>query len=178
LLVERLADSNRELRLLADSSLEFGASLDVDKALRSLASRMCLAAEAACCDIYALEGDRLLGLVSSEEGQLDESFPGTEYALNDFAATRRAIDSGQPVAIADIETDPRLTEVERAENRRFGFASVLELPLIDRGEVVGVAGLFHRVEREFPHEDLLRGLGQIAALERAIVERVAEHSGD
>jgi len=163
LLLERLAESNRELRLLADSSLDFGASLDLDEVLHSVASRMCLAAESDCCDIYAIEGDLLRGLVSADGDSIDEGFPGTTYALKDLAIARRAIDIGQPVAVTEVAGDPRLTATERAENERFGFRALIELPLIDRGEVVGVASIFDRDAREFRHLDLLRGLGQIAA---------------
>ena len=78
-LLERLAESNRQLGLLAESSLEFGASLDLTEVLDSVASRMCLAAAAACCDIYAIEGDELRGLVSTDGSAIDEEFPGTTY---------------------------------------------------------------------------------------------------
>ena len=50
LLLERLAESNQQLGVLAESSLEFGASLDITEVLHSVASRMCLAATATCCD--------------------------------------------------------------------------------------------------------------------------------
>jgi diguanylate cyclase (GGDEF)-like protein len=163
LLMERLADSNQELRLLAESSLEFGASLDLDRVLGSVATRMCLAAEASCCDIYAIEGSTLSGLVSTDGGEVDGEFPGTTYALADFVMARRAVELAQPFAVADIEADDRVPECERAEYRRFGFRALLELPLIDQGGVIGLAVLFDRREREFAHVDLLRGLGQIAA---------------
>ena len=42
LLLERLAESNQQLGVLAESSLEFGASLDLTEVLHSVSSRMCL----------------------------------------------------------------------------------------------------------------------------------------
>ena len=75
LLLERLAESNRQLGVLAESSLEFGASLDLTEVLDSVASRMCLAAAAACCDIYAIEGDELRGLVSTDGSVIDDGVP-------------------------------------------------------------------------------------------------------
>ena len=163
LLMERLADSNHELRLLAESSLEFGASLDLDRVLGSVATRMCLAAEATCCDIYTLAGGSLTGLVSTDGGKVDPEFPGTVYAVSDFVLAHRAVETAQPYAVTDIEADDRVSERERAEYRRFGFRAVLQLPLIDQGGVIGLAVLYDRHEREFAHVDLLRGLGQIAA---------------
>ena len=163
LLLERLAESNQQLGVLAESSLEFGASLDLTEVLHSVASRMCLAASAACCDIYALEGDALHGLVSTDGSVIDEAFPGTTYQLADFAVARRAIELGQPVVVADIPEDPRLTSTERSEDMRWGFKSLVELPLIDRGEAIGVATLFDLDKAEVARTDLLRGLAQIAA---------------
>ncbi len=163
LLLERLAESNRQLGVLAESSLEFGASLDLTEVLHSVASRMCLAAAAACCDIYALDGDSLRGLVSTDGSAIDDAFPGTTYRLGDFAVARRAIELGRPVVVADIPGDPRLTAAERGEDMRWGFTNAVELPLIDRGEAIGVAALFDLDDADVAMTDLLRGLAQLAA---------------
>ena len=162
-LLERLAESNRQLGLLAESSLEFGASLDLTEVLDSVASRMCVAAAAACCDIYAIEGDELRGLVSTDGSAIDDEFAGTTYRLSDFALARRAIELGQPVVVANIPEDPRLSAAERAEDLRWGYTSLVELPLIDRGEAIGIATLFDLEHVDVARTDLLRGLGQIAA---------------
>ena len=163
LLLERLAESNQQLGVLAESSLEFGASLDLTEVLHSVASRMCLAAAAVCCDVYSIEGERLVGLVSTDGSAVDESFPGTAYDLTDYAIARRAIDLGQPVIVSDVSDDPRLTAVERTEDLRWGYSSLVELPLIDRGEAIGIASLFDLEHADVAHTDLLRGLAQIAA---------------
>ena len=163
LLVERLAESNQQLGVLAESSLEFGASLDLTEVLHSVASRMCLAAAAASCHVSSVEGERLVGLVSTDGSTIDEAFTGTVRELADFAIARRAVELGQPVVVTDVPDDPRLTEVERAESLRLGFHGLVELPLIDRGEVIGVATLFDLAHADVAHTDLLRGLAQIAA---------------
>ncbi len=163
LLLERLADSNHRLGVLAESSLEFGASLDLTEVLHSVASRMCLAAAAACCHVSSIEGERLVGLVSTNGSTIDETFTGTVHELADFAIARRAVDLGQPVVVTDVPDDPRLTEIERAEDLHLGFHSLIELPLIDRGEAIGVATLFDLAQADVAHTDLLRGLAQIAA---------------
>ena len=162
-LLERLADSNRQLGVLAESSLEFGASLDITHVLHSVASRMCLAAAAACCDIYAVDGEDLRGLVSTDGTVIDDAFPGTRYHLSDFAIARRAIELGRPVVVSDIPGDPRLTAAERSEDLRWGYTNAVELPLIDRGEAIGVATLFDLDDANVAMTDLLRGLAQLAA---------------
>ena len=57
LLVERLERGNRDLRLLVDSSLEFGATLDYDAVLRIIAQRVLETSGADFCDVYGVEGD-------------------------------------------------------------------------------------------------------------------------
>ena len=163
LLLEQLGESNAELRTLADASLEFGASLDLDSVLRSVAIRICAAGEAAACDIYAVEGRRLRGLVSADGEVIDEEFPGTTWELADFPLVARAIDAREPIAVADVLDDPRIGEKERAEDVVWGYRSMMEFPLIHRGEVIGVAALFGSEPGQFARFDLVRSLGQIAA---------------
>jgi diguanylate cyclase (GGDEF)-like protein len=163
LLLERLEESNRSLRLLADSGLEFGASLIPEKVLETVARRMCVAGGAHTCDIYAVDGDVLRGLVSVEGDVLDEQFPGTVYRLEDFWTASEVIRLGAPVSVPDIVADKRLTPHERQENLRFGFRALVEFPLVTPTAVVGVACLYAKRPGEFAQPDLLRGLGQVAA---------------
>ena len=164
LLLERLEDGNRELRQLVDAGLEFGASLEMDDVLRSVATRMRAGAGAACCDIYSFQGELEVGLASIEaDDSADPVFAGTVYRIADMNITRLAMDRRQPVAVADIETDDRASELERSEWRRFGFRSGLVIPLITRAEVVGFAEVFDAATRDFEHEPVLYGLAQVAA---------------
>ena len=64
MLVERLESGNRDLRLLVDSGLEFGATLDVDAVLGTVAERILTVSEADLCDVYGLDGDEVEILVS------------------------------------------------------------------------------------------------------------------
>ena len=163
LLLERLAASNRDLRLLVDSSREFNASLDLDEVLRTVVLRMCDAAEADACDLYALEDDSLVGLVSADGDAIDAQFPGTRYALADYTLTSRAVSQRQPVTVADMAEDPVVSLVEREENLQWGYRSALEIPLLQGNEVIGVAAMFSRKRGGILHGDLLFGLAQIAA---------------
>ncbi|HEX7526995.1 MAG TPA: GAF domain-containing protein, partial [Gaiellaceae bacterium] len=164
LLLARLEDGNRELRQLVDAGLEFGASLEMDDVLRSVATRMRVAAEATCCDIYAFQGDLEVGLASIEaDDSADPAFPGTVYRIADMNITRLAMERRQPIAVADMETEERASELEHAEWRRFGFRSGLVIPLITRAEVVGFAEVFDVRLRDFDHAPVLYGLAQVAA---------------
>ena len=58
LLMERLEESNQTLGLLVESGIEFGATLDRDEVLESVARRLCAATSAPNCDIFTLHGGR------------------------------------------------------------------------------------------------------------------------
>ena len=67
MLVERLEGGNRDLRLLVDSGMEFGATLDVDAVLRTVAQRILEVSKADFCDVYRLDGDEVEILVAIGE---------------------------------------------------------------------------------------------------------------
>jgi signal transduction histidine kinase len=76
---------------------------------------------------------------------------------------------GKPVAIKNGTTDPRVQYKEQAEKE--GIVSVLSLPLMVRGEVIGIIRIYTEDLRDFNSEEVefysaLANLGAIA-LERA-----------
>ena len=162
-LLERLSATNRELKTLVHSGLEFGSTLDLDQVLVSVASRIYAEAGVACCDIAIIEDDTLRGLVSVGAGGVDAEYPGATDDLAALGTARAVIDSGEPVAVADVRRDPRVSEFERREWLRSGFVSALRLPLLFGGRVAGFVSLFDTRPREFAHVELLRGLAQVAA---------------
>jgi diguanylate cyclase (GGDEF)-like protein/excisionase family DNA binding protein len=162
-LVERLNDTNRELETLVDSGLEFGATLDLDLVLTSVATRIREVAQATCCDIYAIEGSDSRGLVSVDADGADPAFAETLYRLADLNISRTVIETGVPAQVRDCRTDARLTDFERREWLRFGHVSTLRLPLLVGGTVVGFASLYDGQPRVFGSLGLLQGLAQIAA---------------
>ena len=98
-LLDRLGRSNRELRTLADNSLEFGSTLDMDRVLASIARRMRATVDAMACDIYSVEGDVLRALLAvNKEDVLDATWPGTELPLAAFPLSSLALRSRQPVS--------------------------------------------------------------------------------
>lgn len=178
LLLDQLNESNAELRAMVDAGLEFGSSLDLDSVLRSVAVRMCLAARASTCDIYAVEGAMLRGLASADGDLIDERFPGSTWNLADFPLVSSAIEARETVAVSDITRDPRVGERERQEDLKWGYHSMLDFPLLHRDEVVGVAVVFGKEPGDFARRDLLLGLSQIAgqAIANARIHRQLDES--
>ena len=163
LLMERLEDSNQTLGLLVESGIEFGATLDRDEVLESVARRLCAATTAPNCDIFMLHGDVIRCVACIDHGQADPDYIGTEYRLDRLGLTREALESRQPVYSDDIASDPRVSEFERRQDLTWGHRSMLCLPLISRGQVIGVAGIYDDHARRFERTDFLHSLAQVAA---------------
>ena len=85
MLVERLEGGNRDLRLLVTSGMEFGATLDVDAVLRTVAERILDVSQADLCDVYRLDGDEVEILLAIgedwDEGSRGPAVPtrGVQY---------------------------------------------------------------------------------------------------
>ncbi|HEX4929946.1 MAG TPA: GAF domain-containing protein, partial [Gaiellaceae bacterium] len=163
LLMERLEETNETLGLLVESGIEFGATLDRDRLLESVALRLCAAAAAPCCEITTLHGDALRVVARMDHGEADGDHIGTEYPLDHLGLMRIALETRRPAYAEDITDDPRVSDLERERDPRGGHRAMLCLPLTSRGEVIGVAVVHDDRARTFTRTDLLHSLAQVAA---------------
>ena len=163
MLLERLEQSNAMLNLLVESGLEFGATLELDPVLQSVARRLCAVTEAPNCDIYTIQGGEFRCVACVDKGVADASYVGTVYPLAELPLSSGAVRTRRPLLVTDIAEDPRLSEHERGEDLRWGHRAKLELPLVNRGQVVGIAAVYDDHPRDFEHLDLLQSLAQVAA---------------
>lgn len=163
-LLGRLDETNRELEALVDSGLEFGSTLDLDRVLLAIASRIREVADAKCCDIYALERGMARGLVSITADGVDAQgdFAGSLWDANLYSV-RAMLGDKQPMVITDRDRSEIVTDVEREEWVRYGYRSAMRLPLLSRDRLYGWIAIFDDRPREFGHLGLLRGLAQVAA---------------
>ncbi|MCX6362967.1 MAG: diguanylate cyclase [Actinobacteria bacterium] len=160
MLVERLESGNRDLRLLVDSGLEFGATLDVDAVLGTVAERIVTVAEADICDVYGLEGDdvEILAALDAEA----ESSVGRRYRVADFSTFVEAAATHRPVVHLDVQNDPDVLEGDREDARRWGYRSIMTIPLLAGGEMIGFVEICNREKRPFARPDVIVGLAQVA----------------
>ena len=150
----RPADGDGHYRMLFETSLEVASSLELGEVLQSAARRLGEVLAVPDCDIYRLEGDEsLVCLASAEGGVQDASWVGHECRLAEWHGYRLAVATRSPLAVAS-PADPRLSELERAEMRRYGQRSSLVLPLIARDKVIGLVDLSDRVDRTFSAEEI------------------------
>jgi diguanylate cyclase (GGDEF)-like protein/excisionase family DNA binding protein len=162
-LVERLEHANVQLGHLVEAGLEFGSTLETKVVLRSVARRLCAAAKATACDIYAVEGDTLRCLTSIVNDGEDLTFTGTVYELDLFDGVRDVLAQGRPLAVRDMVDDERISAFEREENLRFGHRAKVELPLVAGGGTVGLVSIYDEQPRDFGDLELLQSLAQVAA---------------
>ena len=162
MLVERLESGNRDLRLLVDSGLEFGATLDVDAVLSTVAERIVAVSEADLCDMYGLSGDDVEILVSLGSG-VDDAAVGRRYARDEFSTFTEAATSRRPVIRLDVQNDPEVLERDREDARRWNYRSIMTVPLLAGGELIGFVEICNREKRPFARPDVVVGLAQVAS---------------
>ena len=148
-LLERLEESNNELRDLVDSGLEFGSSLELEEVLYSVAERMRGLAGAEECEIVGLERPHLVVRIAVGPDGRNDAEVGARRPIDARHAAQRAIETRQPVAVYDASADDSLGPQERALFLESGHVASIRLPLIVRGEVIGLVALYDSHAREF-----------------------------
>ncbi len=128
-----------------------------------MARRLCAATAAPNCDIFTVQGETLRCVCSIARGVADPDYVGTEYPLAQLGLAGLALESRQPLVAEDLANDPRVSAFERDEYRRWGHQAALDLPLISRGEVIGLAEIHDDHPRDFERLDYLHSLAQVAA---------------
>jgi diguanylate cyclase (GGDEF)-like protein/excisionase family DNA binding protein len=161
MLVERLESGNRDLQLLVDSGMEFGATLEVGTVLQSVAERILEVSGADLCDVYRLDGDEIeILLAIGHDYDVDPA--GARYPLRECGTLIRAARDRRPVRCLDVFSDPAATPEEVQEARRWGYRESLDVPLVSHGDVIGFISLLNRETRGFMREEVVVGLAQIA----------------
>jgi GAF domain-containing protein len=151
---EALAHRAQELSSLYQSSVALSSSLEVEEVLEALAQQAVRAVDAVDCTICELQDDALVIVASYSDPALSWKDPeiGRRYLLADYPATRQAIEKWQPLRVR--VDNPRADEAERAELQEFGYTALLQVPIVSRDQVLGIAEVFdNKPEREFSEGD-------------------------
>lgn len=158
--------AEQRFKILYEIAQELNSNLAPEEVLRTIVKTVCNAADVKGCSLM---------LLTPDQQQLIHTIA---YGLSNWyvrkgpvrvdAAIAQAL-GGKPVAILDATSDPRVQYREQA--KREGVVSMLSLPLMRRGEVIGIARIYSSERREFSAQETdffsaLANLGAIA-LERA-----------
>lgn len=149
-----MAPANR-LQALLELSHRLSSSLDLNEILRDFSERAAELTGSTAAEISAWQkGDEsLVMLVEYLQGKDEITVGGGQvYSLGDFPATRRVLETQEPVQVrvANPDDDP----AERALLANRGQKSLLMLPLVARGETIGLMEIIDEHDREFDDFDV------------------------
>ncbi|MCS6910108.1 MAG: diguanylate cyclase [Anaerolineales bacterium] len=118
-----------EQRILYEATREFTAGLEEEAVLIATARRLADALQTSGCTLSRWDRaqDCLVTLLSYDRTRGEIEARGTQYPLANYPTTRRVLETHRPMIIhAD---DPTADLSERAVLEKYGYASVLMLPL-------------------------------------------------
>jgi diguanylate cyclase (GGDEF)-like protein len=152
--IESVAPANR-LQALLDLSHRLSSSLDLNDVLREFSERAVELTGATAAEISRWKRDEndLVMLVEYLEGKDEITVGGGQsYPLGEYPATKFVLETQQPrqIRVSDPTADP----AERALLERRGQKSLLMLPLVARGETIGLMEIIDTVDREFDEADV------------------------
>ncbi|MFN3742579.1 MAG: HD domain-containing phosphohydrolase [Anaerolineales bacterium] len=196
-LYERLRTQAAELGRLYAVAQDMAASLlDPSALLNILAEHMLHALDATGCVIFVLNESRsMLNLVAEswDEHLVEKSHSPAireNISLQDFPNVLRVIQSGMPIALE--RESPLLSPAEREAFEKYGAQSMLVVPILVRGRMLGIVEIWERRVRQFTQAEIrlaqaMAGFGTIIEsaqlfqeLERreAFFRAVIEHAAD
>jgi diguanylate cyclase (GGDEF)-like protein len=149
-----MASADRLKTLLALSHT-LSSTLALDDILAEFSGRAAdlLGATAADVSVYDRERDAVVTLVDFVGGGPRITPKGGDvYPLDDYPATRRVLESGEPMEIhvSNPDDDP----AERTLLAERGQQSLLMLPLVTGGETIGLMEIVDTEDRPFASEDV------------------------
>ena len=127
----------REVDVLVNTSIALAGKLELPELLLEIAMRMTSLLDCHFCAIseYDREAGGVVTLAEYDHAgrRLPDASP---YRLRDYPLTRRVLDEQLP-AVVNVD-DPEADPAEVADLRREGDRSLLIIPLVHRGQSVGV----------------------------------------
>jgi diguanylate cyclase (GGDEF)-like protein len=157
----------QRLQALLDLSRALSSSLDLREVLREFATHAAQLTGATAAELSTYDPARgeLVMLVEYREGRDEITVSGGQiYHLADYPATRHVLDTQEPVQIR--VDNPADDPAERAILERQGQKSLLMLPLVARGDTIGLMEIVDDEDRVWDDGDVefCRALCDIVAI--------------
>ena len=179
LLFARTQRTLDETQLIASTSQRISMAMTVDDVIRAYLEQVAWRKQFVCTVVlYAFDelGQRtsvhVRGFWSPQSGLqlLDQHIPYQRDALDEM------LDAGQIVTMADVHTDPRANEILRDIQRRDGRPALAFIPLLVRGQRIGLVVLSYEAVYPWPADELQPYLATAAQLATAIDSRRQQQS--
>jgi len=156
-LKRQVAGRTKELAALNAISSVVSRSLDTQQILNDAVDKTLEVTGLEAGGIYLLQdgascgGEEGVLRVAAHRGLSAELIEGTDNLVVGEGFSGRVVQTGQPLVVGDLTTDPRLT---RMVVRESGFRFVAIAPLISRAVVCGTLFVMTRGETEFTQQDI------------------------
>jgi nitrate/nitrite-specific signal transduction histidine kinase len=176
-LEQKVADRTQELSTLNAIAATVSQSLDLDEVLNLALDQTLQAIDIEAGGIYLLDEEANTLNLASQRGFSAQAVSEINRLQVGEGFSGRVIESGEPLVVPDVSTDPRLT---RMVVRKDGLRSLAVTPLNSKGRVLGTIFAITHDAREFTEQDvqLLTSIGnQIGvAVENARLYEQAQQS--
>lgn len=144
----------REVETLLETSLALVGQLDLPDLLEEIAERLTRLMDCHFCAISTYDAESQCVVMLADFDDTGRRLPGVaEYPMSRFPLTRRVLEEQRPavVNVGDPAADPH----ELRELVREGDKSMLMLPLVFRGQSIGLVELIDHVrERRYTRQEL------------------------
>ncbi len=144
---QELAALNYQLSLLLEANKAASSSLDHEDVLATMAEKLTELAKVTCCRIALLDDSREKLIVRSAYPIVElpdwEPRLSQQYSLAAAPLHQKVIDTGEPL-VWTKDDSPALSDTERAVSLGAGVRAVALLPVILKGQVMGVVSLGER----------------------------------
>lgn len=138
---ERIEDHSAyraAMAAFAEIAAGLNDELPLDKLLHMVCEKLCLLLEIERCSLYLKDEESGLfrGRVAHYKLDVDDVIQRYVAGVPADGLTREILETKEAVLIADAQHDPRPV---RSQMRRWGVRSIFGVPMIARGEVIGLA---------------------------------------
>jgi len=157
-LEQKVADRTQELSTLNAIAATVSQSLDLDTVLNLALDKTLQALGIEAGGIYLLDAEAGTLHLAAQRGFSPKAVPEINRLQVGEGFSGRVIESGEPLVVPDVSTDPRLT---RMVVRKEGLRSLAVIPLNSKGKVLGTLFAITHATREFTEQDvqLLTSIG-------------------
>ncbi len=156
-------------KILYEIAHELNSGLSSDQVLSTIVEMLCKAAEAKGCSLMLLSPDQKQLIHTVAYGLSDWYMRKGPVVVDKNIA--QALD-GKPMAVLDATTDPRVQYREQA--RKEGIVSMLSLPIMRSGTVIGIIRIYTSEPRKFSAREI-EFFGAMANLGAIALERAERH---
>ena len=150
-LEKQVVSRTRELEAINAIASVVSRSLDLERVLTNALDKTLEVMEMEAGGIYLLRQDAQVLTIAAHKGLGMQFMAEINNLKVGEGFSGRVAQTGEPLIVQDLSTDPRLT---RSAVKDSGFQSLAIAPLVSRAKVLGTLYVVTRRDREFSQQDI------------------------